>query len=66
MDRSELIKQLHTALKALSEADRELILSLVVNKTPIREMALRAGIQINAIHKKKVRILKFIKRFLFF
>jgi DNA-directed RNA polymerase specialized sigma24 family protein len=65
-EKSELLKRLYTALAALSETDRDLILSLVVYQIPIREMALRAGVQVNAIYKKKVRILKFMKKYFIF
>ena len=55
--------QLITALAALTADEKQLIQTLYFNEVPIREYARKIGVSDMAIHKRKERILKKIKKF---
>ena len=57
-------EELHKALKRLTKEEREFIKALFFDGYSERDYAKKTGVYHNAIHKKKLRILKKLKNFL--
>ena len=56
--------QLHKAISLLPDDERELIARLFFQDQTVREVAMDMGIYPNAVHKRKNRILRKLKKFL--
>lgn len=59
-----MVEKLYSALEHLEKAERELIDALFFQEMTEREYAKKKGVCRNAIHKRKVRILENLKKFL--
>lgn len=59
-----MLDKLRGALRLLSEDEQELIYGLFYENLSEREYAAQKGVYHNAIHNKKIRILKKLKKFL--
>ena len=57
-------EELQKALKRLTKEEREFIKALFFDGYSERDYAKKTGVYHNAIHKKKLRILKKLKNFL--
>lgn len=62
--RKIMMDKLRCALRLLSEDEQELIYGLFYENLSEREYAAQKGVYHNAIHNKKIRILKKLKKFL--
>lgn len=62
--RKIMTDKLRCALRLLSEDEQELICGLFYENLSEREYAVQKGVYHNAIHNKKIRILKKLKKFL--
>ena len=60
----QLTNQLRRAVSRLTPAEKELIFLLYYENHTERELAERYGVCRNAIHKRKIRVLKKLKNFL--
>lgn len=58
-------RQLRIALDLLDEADHSLLLDILIRGKTEREVAAEQGVSQNVIHRKKRRIVNFLKTFLF-
>lgn len=58
------LEKLYSALEHLEKAERELIDALFFQEMTEREYAKKKGVCRNTIHKRKVRILENLKKFL--
>lgn len=63
IDREER-EALYDALRQLCEKDRELIVEIFFNEKTEQEIAKALGVSQPAVHKRKVRILKSLKKIL--
>lgn len=62
--RQMMVDKLHMAICQLTEKEQDLIYALYFDGTTEREYAERLGVYRNAVHKKKMRILEKLKKFL--
>ena len=62
--RKMLYKQLHEALQLLAEDEQHLIVQLYFLEKTEREIAALEGVYHNAVHKRKLRILGKLKKYL--
>lgn len=60
-EKQEQIEALHTAIAELTDADQHLVQALFFDGQSEREYADHIGVYRNAVHKRKVRILKQLK-----
>lgn len=60
-EKQEQIEALHTAIAELTDADQHLVQALFFDGQSEREYADHLGVYRNAVHKRKVRILKQLK-----
>lgn len=64
VEKQLLIEKLHNALKGLNETDYKIIYLLFHDCLSERECAEKIGVSQSVLHRKKHRILKYLKKFL--